>query len=222
MATKPSDTFTWATDTNFSSGPDTGNPTKANPPGWPNVAQGNVPGLGVVAAFINKVLNVIGQWVNGWLLLGSSAGGADAHIVETNSSGHTALREIDLVGGVTNGSILWRQNLVDNASPPDIHAGYDTWLLKGTLAANHDVTVFHTTDGSTRPAAQEGQRLRVRMSYQGAFTVTFRNEATNALAVYTSGAGATPGWIEFEYDAGGNGWVVIGWDNGAISNVVQF
>jgi hypothetical protein len=93
MATKPTDVFTWATDANFSSGPDSGNPTKANPPSWPNVAQGEVPGLKVVAAFTNKVRNVLGQWVT-WLNAGSSAGAADAHLCETDATGKLTLAEL--------------------------------------------------------------------------------------------------------------------------------
>lgn len=93
MATKPTDVFTYATDANFSSGPDSGNPTKANPPGWPNVTQGEVPGLKVVAAFTNKIRNVLGQWVT-WLNAGSSAGAADAHLCETDSAGMLTLTRI--------------------------------------------------------------------------------------------------------------------------------
>jgi len=98
MATKPTESFTYATDATFTSAPDTGNPTKVNPPGWPVVAQGEVPALGVVAAFTNKIRNVLGQWT-GWLLAGSSAGAADAHIVETAASGAAKVAMLDLSQG---------------------------------------------------------------------------------------------------------------------------
>jgi hypothetical protein len=95
MATKPTDKFTWATDTNFASGPDSGNPTKAVPPGYPVVAQGFVPNLGIVAAYMNKALNVLGGWLT-WLDSGSSAGAADAHLVETDASGDTAVQNLEV------------------------------------------------------------------------------------------------------------------------------
>lgn len=87
MPTKPATVPTWATDTNLATGPASGNPTKLTPPGWPNVAQGLVPGDGAVAEFLNKVLNnVCSEWIT-WVNGGSSAGAADKHIVETDSSG---------------------------------------------------------------------------------------------------------------------------------------
>lgn len=217
MATKPaSHTFTFSTDGNFSSGPASGNPTKVAPAGWPSNLQGFVPGLEYAAEYRNYLWNKMGDWT-GWLNAGSSAGGADAHIVEVDASGNTALREIDLVGD--QNSVLWRQTTVDNATPPDLDAEFDSWLLKGTLTANHDVTVFDSGASDT-VTAKVGQRLRVRFSYGGAsaFTVTLRREDTNALAVYTtSGSGVTPGWIEFEHD--GSEWQVIGWDDSTISGV---
>lgn len=97
MATKPTDDFTWATNASYSTGYDSGNPTKANPPGWPAVVNGLFPNLGSVIAHLNKVLNVLGQW-SGWLLAGSSAGAADAHLVETDASGNTAVNDLTLNG----------------------------------------------------------------------------------------------------------------------------
>lgn len=97
MATKPtSASFTWSTDTNFSSGDASGNPTKVAPAGWPANLQGFVPGLKYVAEFRNWLWNIMGQWT-GWLESGSSAGAADAHIVETNASGDTNVRSLGVL-----------------------------------------------------------------------------------------------------------------------------
>ena len=93
---KPVTAFTWATDANFSSGPASGNATKINPPGWPNVVQGNVPDLTIVAEFQNTALNHIASWID-WVNDGSSAGAADAHIVETDSNGDTAVQDLSAV-----------------------------------------------------------------------------------------------------------------------------
>lgn len=100
MATKPSDAFTFSTDANFGSGPASGNPTKVNPPGWPSNLQGFIPGLKYIAEYRNKLFNVLGQWT-GWLLAGSSAGAADAHIVETDASGGTAVVDLTVTGEAT-------------------------------------------------------------------------------------------------------------------------
>jgi len=98
MATKPTDTFTWATDTNYTTAPDTGTATKVNPTGWPAVAEGFIPGTGAIAVMMNKVLNVLGQWT-GWLNSGSSAGVADAHIIESDSVGKVRMQWLQFIAG---------------------------------------------------------------------------------------------------------------------------
>ena len=61
---KPSDTFTWATDANFASGPRSGQPTKVDPS--TDAAQGVVAGLTYPTEWVNYVLNNTGEWIN-WL-----------------------------------------------------------------------------------------------------------------------------------------------------------
>lgn len=87
---KPTEKFTWATDATFSSGPVTGDPTTDDPPGWPDVTQGNVPGEGIAAEFINRVFKLLGQYT-GWVYDGSAAGAQTAHIVETAADGIATL-----------------------------------------------------------------------------------------------------------------------------------
>ncbi len=84
MATKPTATFTHATNLNYSLGPAVGFPTKLPVPDIPN---GFVPGTGVSAEQVNQLINITGQWITDWLALGSAASGLDAHLVETNALG---------------------------------------------------------------------------------------------------------------------------------------
>ncbi len=100
MATKPSSVYTFATDLNFSSGPAIGQPVKVAPVG---ATQGFVPGDGIEAESPNYMLNINGQWVTDWLVLGSSAAGEDAHLVETNSNGRIAVAKALLGGHTTDG-----------------------------------------------------------------------------------------------------------------------
>lgn len=93
MATKPGSSFTWATDTNFSSGPASGQPTKV---AIPTPSQGLVPGDDLIPEYLNNLFNFLSTYTD-WVLDGSSAGGADAHIVETNASGHTQVVDFTCV-----------------------------------------------------------------------------------------------------------------------------
>lgn len=92
MATKPIASFTWATDANYSSGPATGQPTKV---AIPTPAQGLVPGDDLIPEYLNNLFNALSGWTD-WLLDGSSAGALDAHIVETDSGGDTAVNNLDV------------------------------------------------------------------------------------------------------------------------------
>ncbi len=61
---QPTDLPTWATDATFTTSPEAGengNDTKVDP-GAPYRAQGFVPKLTFVGAYLNYILNVIYQW----------------------------------------------------------------------------------------------------------------------------------------------------------------
>lgn len=103
MPTKPIVQFTFATDANYLSGPALGNPTKIIPG---DLNQGYVPGDGIVAEWENYLLNICGEWTV-WLIGGSSLGAEDAHIVETNSSGATALAALDVTGGAATSTGIY-------------------------------------------------------------------------------------------------------------------
>lgn len=140
MAVKPSASFTWATDLNFSSGPASGNPTKVNPPGWPAVAQGNVPDLDIVAEFVNTVFNNVGLWT-GWLAAGSSAGAADAHIVETDSNGDTAVQDLSC-----DNATVADQLRVENEIQADFLLQFG---IPGTPVTEAEITQFaDSSDGA--------------------------------------------------------------------------
>lgn len=93
MATKPLTLPNrWASDALYSSGPFIGDVCKVDP-GAGVAGEGHRPGslLPTAAEHENYQQNQVTTWVIDWLSLGSSAGASDAHIVETDSAGRTAL-----------------------------------------------------------------------------------------------------------------------------------
>jgi len=122
MATKPasSEAFEWATLANFGSGPASGQPTKVDPPGWPDVTVGFVPNDELIPEWANRALGATGSWTQ-WLLSGSAAGAADAHVVETDASGYTAVQRLTLnddllvAAGSTGGLVVRADKLAGTA-----------------------------------------------------------------------------------------------------------
>lgn len=108
MATKPTETFEWSTATTHATGPHSGSATKVDPPGHPANTTGFTPGTGTVPEYVNRLLNILGKWT-GWLGSGSSAGAADAHLVETDSSGDTSVRQITATRRVGGYSAIARE-----------------------------------------------------------------------------------------------------------------
>jgi hypothetical protein len=94
MATKPLTSFTFATNANYSVGPESGNPSKVVPG---DTANGFVPGDGVPAAWNNYLFNITGGW-SVWLLAGTYDPDEDAHLVETDSDGFASLAQLTLGG----------------------------------------------------------------------------------------------------------------------------
>lgn len=95
MATKPVSAFSWATTTLYTAGPAIGLVTKVAPIG----TEGFVPGNETRPEIINFAMNNIGdEWLTGWLLLGSSAAGLDAHLMETDASGFNSTASMTLGG----------------------------------------------------------------------------------------------------------------------------
>jgi hypothetical protein len=91
---KPLTSFTFATNANYSVGPESGNPSKVVPG---DTANGFVPGDGVPAAWNNYLFNITGGW-SVWLLAGTYDPDEDAHLVETDSDGFASLAQLTLGG----------------------------------------------------------------------------------------------------------------------------
>lgn len=108
MPTKPATTLKgWATDTNYSTGPKAGSPTKQTIPDGV-AAEGHRPGktAPTAAEYWNWWLNVLWLWID-WLRQGSSAGAANAHICETDSTGKLQLESL-VAQPSTNGAVAGR------------------------------------------------------------------------------------------------------------------
>jgi hypothetical protein len=94
MAVKPLAALAHATDANYSSGPANGFPTKVV---IPSTGQGFVPGDDIIPEYLNFILNQLDSWTD-WMFDGSSAGAADAHVLETDANGDTACRTLQVEG----------------------------------------------------------------------------------------------------------------------------
>lgn len=95
MPTKPTSTFTHATDPNFLTGPASGSSTTAP---LADPAQGFVPGSAVAAETVNLPLKITGQWITDWIEQGSSSADLDAHIIETASDGTASIAALNAGG----------------------------------------------------------------------------------------------------------------------------
>jgi hypothetical protein len=94
---KPTLENEWASNVTLTAGPYAGvRPTKVTPSAG-QIADGIVSGASFKGQFVNWITNHLWSWAS-WLNDGSSADGADAHVVETNGDG-----EINVVGVVVGG-----------------------------------------------------------------------------------------------------------------------
>jgi len=98
MPTKPSSTFVWAKNPNYTVGPFIGSSTKLTDP--QGSTEGSVPGDTIIAEYINQNFNITGNWLTDWLNQGSASADLDSHIVETDTDGASALAVLAL-GGTT-------------------------------------------------------------------------------------------------------------------------
>lgn len=190
MATKPTQTFTFATDANFTSGPATGNPTKVTPPA---PAQGFVPGDAIAAEYVNFHTNIMGQWIDQWLIAGSSTAGLDAHLVETNANGNTAIAGAAF--GATASTFIPLLAL-DNAGN-----GFTAAIAH--LNGGQALFTFSNNTGPTFSANNSG-------TGDGALI-----QSVNANGVQASGGNISPGVLAFGGAAGGAGLQGIGSGIGA-------
>jgi hypothetical protein len=149
MATKPVVSFTFATNANYSSGPQSGNPSKVIPADIPN---GFIPAQGIPAAWNNYMFNIAGDW-SVWLLAGSDAAGLDAHLVETNSSGYATLAQLTL-GGTAAGlqSLVVTQNT--GAVSASILASNTSTGFAIAASASDAVAAIRGTNSATGPGVE--------------------------------------------------------------------
>jgi len=133
MATKPTTSFTFATDANFTSGPYAGSATKQAPVG----TEGFIPEDVVPAEVLNYMHNASGEW-SGWLSAGSSTAITEAALVERDADGNTTILGVRCGGDAAELHVPLQ---VDSNSP-----------------AVNTVEIQHTGDGSP----QGSIALRVR------------------------------------------------------------
>ena len=176
MAVKPTVSFTWSTDANFSSGPASGNPTKVNPPGFPTNLQGMVPGDAVDAEHVNTLYNNLGLWT-GWLDAGANDGGADAHIVESDASGdwfHGATKiEFNANDNVDTSLVRLKQTGTGATVPADSQMFCQIGRDQTGATANNDGGDFETHLG---PPGTGGSGA---VGQTGRFTKFFRLSASD-------------------------------------------
>lgn len=114
MATRPSgNPPIWAQTTNYPAGADpwSGMATKVTSP--TATTTGQTPETGWVAEYINDELNVLSEWVE-WLSFGSFAAGLDAHVIETDTDGFTAVAQV-VVGGTASVAGIAALDVTENA-----------------------------------------------------------------------------------------------------------
>lgn len=197
MATKPTETVTWATNANYTVGPFTGFPTKLTDP--LGAAEGSIPAQGVVAEFYNRVHNILGQWTS-WLNSGSFDPLEEAHVVETDADGETGVASA-LVGDTLSSNIPLTvssnsgdDSLVSSITNNGVGDGLSILTSSGnTLDLENDsgtnATLNLTQNGSDRAVLMDvpiGLRLDFGASGSGELMVGTTSSNTPTLLITTS------------------------------------
>lgn len=184
---KPSTLTLWATDTNYTTGPLSGQPTKL---ALVNVDpdEGWVPFETPGAQEFNFLWNEWTSWLD-WARDGSSAGAADAHIVETDANGATTLRALTVLGSAAATAV----NVTGGSS--------------GLAAIVVDAGTVSSGDGVRSTATGTGAGLRGR-SPSGGGGQGVRADATSVTGVALrceSVGGATADTVEVVAHNAGHG-----------------
>ncbi len=106
---KPASVPSWATDANFSSGPESGSPTKVEPSSGAK-AQGQVPGQPYRGPRMNWLFNLLCQWATYLNNLPTDNDFRNANF--TWGGDHVFTNQVDAPGGVTSGGTIDAVNLV--------------------------------------------------------------------------------------------------------------
>lgn len=207
MATKPSSTpAIWASNALYTTGPFIGSSSKVVPA--PAVAaEGHRPGAAfpTPAEYENSQQNLITTWIKNWLSLGSSAGAADAHVVETNSAGRATLHGLtvnDLVNEVA-------------AAVTGVGVATPALLVTNISGGGGVVSQINNTNGAafaTSIGTGSGIGLYAGMTGTVAGGAGVRVDATNtttAAAVIVNHAGSGTG-VEVTATGAGRGVTVVG------------
>jgi hypothetical protein len=192
MATKPASSFTIATNANYTAGARVGSPTKIAPG---DLANGFTPGVAVTPEDHNYLYAILGDW-SVWLLAGSAFAGLDAHVVETDSAGHTRIASLAL-GGTASGTraLVVNQNTgASSAAGTFTNSGAGFAVLASAAGASAAVRGLATGSGA-------GVEARVVGGTGPALTAS-RPAAAGPAGVFEKSGSGTParGTIYLEPD----------------------
>lgn len=222
MPTKPTEKFTCANDATFSyAGEADGMPTKVSPPGFPDCDQGlNYPGEPYKPEYTHKLFHICGKWITDWLDGGSSAGAADAHIVETDANGEAKVQVVETLRFVRQRyhhtiNETWAH--VGNTFPTD--QAY--WFELSTGAnSGGDVVAgapprLRLTAGNTANDHERiyGDRGNVDLDRDNTFVLEFVARITGSIANVKIEFGAQSGSSDLTASSGQHG-VAVSFDTG--------
>ena len=223
MPTKPSTTFTFATDANFSSGPANGFPTKIVP-GSPT--QGFIPGTGINAEWVNYLFHHTGEWITDWLDLGTSSPDVDAHIVETSSGGRvsgasgnfgsTASVEPALYVENNTGAIIDVASFVQNGAGTAVFINSNQISLRARTSDDGFACLDIASAGLNSPGMViEGGSLNDSQAIQATGGVG----ATEVIKL--TGQGGTGRGIFSDTSAGDGGGALFRVDNSSLHSIIE-
>jgi hypothetical protein len=184
MATKPATAFVHATFATYTVGPFVGSANKLVVP--TGTGEGWVPGQDIDAESANYLLNIVGDWLTNWVLLGSNTADEDAHIVETDATGVASLVRADLGGGAVETDFPLTIRALNAGAPIPV----------GAQIALADAICIDITNGSaTRAAAtiqNNGGHYAAQLTTNGASgTALFTsNGSGSAVIAVANGAGS--------------------------------
>ena len=187
MATKPTDTVPiWASNATWSTGPSAGSPTKIDT--TPYAPDGHIEGVATPsrADVMNGFQNPVSKWCQ-WVQAGSSAGAADAHIVETDAAGKTTVKAL-AVTGPASGTAFQLTKVTALTSGMSATDGVGTFTVFG----NTDATILEI--GGARDgiyASVTGDHVPLSLSAQTTAPTTFDNGYAHLFAVQATAGGNT-------------------------------
>lgn len=172
MAVKPTDTVPdWPSNATFTAGPSIGQPTTIDP--TPFAGNGHIEGLSnpTDCRVQNGWQKRAGAWCR-WVEAGSSAGAADAHIVETTALGETSVRSLNILGsgGISGPALEVTRNSTPYEAASITTPGVSTVLIGGdnyamqisssggglTIGATGDTIPLTLFPQTTRPSTFTG------------------------------------------------------------------